>query len=113
VTTTNNLVQTLTDTAAFDATITGSLSTIVTGATNTAIRDIALAPTTADNCGAVAPTITDEPDSTTIFSGQTATLTVVATGTAPLSYQWYVWAPPATRPTPSAGRPAPRSPPRH
>lgn len=90
VTLTTNQVQTLTDTAAFDATINGSLSTIVTGATNTAIRDIALAPTTADNCGAVAPTITDEPDSITISSGQTATLNVVATGTGPLSYQWYV-----------------------
>lgn len=90
VTTTGNLVQTLTDPAAFDAPITGSLSTIVTGAANTAVRGIALAPTTADNCGAATPTITDEPGSTTISSGQTATLSVVATGTAPLSYQWYV-----------------------
>ncbi|MGH3752410.1 MAG: Ig-like domain-containing protein, partial [Pseudonocardiaceae bacterium] len=89
VTTTDNRVQTLTDPAAFDAPITGSLSTIVTGAVNTAVRGIALAPVTADNCGAVAPTITDEPDDTTISSGQTATLSVVATGTAPLSYQWY------------------------
>ncbi len=89
VTTTNNLVQTLTDAAAFDAPITGSLATIVTGATNTAIRGIALAPATASNCAAAAPTITDEPDDTTIATGGTATLTVVASGTAPLAYQWY------------------------
>ena len=33
--------------------------------------------------------ITTNPQSQTILSGQTASLTVVATGTAPLSYQWY------------------------
>ena len=36
-----------------------------------------------------APTITDQPDDETIPSGATATLTVTATGTAPLAYQWY------------------------
>src|SRR5206468_2639716 len=36
-----------------------------------------------------APTITSQPASTTINSGQTATLSVTATGAAPLSYQWY------------------------
>ena len=35
------------------------------------------------------PTITTQPASQTINSGQTATLSVGATGTAPLSYQWY------------------------
>ncbi len=35
------------------------------------------------------PSITTQPASTTITSGSTATLSVVATGTAPLSYQWY------------------------
>jgi trimeric autotransporter adhesin len=34
-------------------------------------------------------TITTEPASQTISSGQTATVTITATGTAPLSYQWY------------------------
>ena len=38
---------------------------------------------------ATAPSITNQPASTTIISGQTATLTVTASGTAPLSYQWY------------------------
>ena len=37
----------------------------------------------------VAPGITTQPASTTINSGETATLTVTATGTAPLTYQWY------------------------
>lgn len=38
---------------------------------------------------ATAPSITTQPVSTTISSGQTATLTVSASGTAPLTYQWY------------------------
>ncbi len=37
----------------------------------------------------VAPTITTQPLGQSIVSGETATFTVVATGTAPLSYQWY------------------------
>lgn len=37
---------------------------------------------------AVAPTIATQPASATVTVGQTATFTVVATGTAPLSYQW-------------------------
>jgi len=36
----------------------------------------------------VAPTITQQPSDKTVSTGQTATFTVVATGTAPLSYQW-------------------------
>jgi acid phosphatase len=36
----------------------------------------------------VAPTITTQPTSQTVTVGQTATFTVAATGTAPLSYQW-------------------------
>ena len=39
--------------------------------------------------GATAPTITTHPQSQTITVGQTTTLTVTASGTAPLSYQWY------------------------
>ncbi|HEY6387534.1 MAG TPA: choice-of-anchor D domain-containing protein, partial [Candidatus Acidoferrum sp.] len=37
---------------------------------------------------AVAPTITTQPVNQTVTAGQTATFTVVAGGTAPLSYQW-------------------------
>jgi hypothetical protein len=36
----------------------------------------------------VAPAITSNPASQTVIAGQTATFSVVATGTAPLSYQW-------------------------
>ena len=37
-----------------------------------------------------APTITRQPASVTVTAGQSATFSVAATGTAPLSYQWYV-----------------------
>ena len=40
------------------------------------------------NTAAVAPTITAQPVSQTVTAGQTASFTVVATGTAPLNYQW-------------------------
>jgi acid phosphatase len=40
------------------------------------------------SASAVAPTITTQPTSQTVTVGQTATFTVAATGTAPLSYQW-------------------------
>ncbi len=40
------------------------------------------------NPAPVAPSITTQPSSITIIAGQTATFSVIATGTAPLSYQW-------------------------
>src|SRR5271156_1368753 len=40
------------------------------------------------NAAAVAPSITTQPASETVTAGQTATFSVVATGTAPLNYQW-------------------------
>lgn len=39
--------------------------------------------------GEAAPTITTQPASKTVTAGQTATFSVAATGTAPLTYQWY------------------------
>lgn len=36
----------------------------------------------------IAPSVTTPPASCTVISGQTATFTVAATGTAPLTYQW-------------------------
>src|SRR5438045_1490718 len=36
----------------------------------------------------VVPSISTQPASQTVTAGQTATFTVVATGTAPLNYQW-------------------------
>ena len=38
--------------------------------------------------GAVAPSITTQPSSHTVNAGATATFTVAATGTAPITYQW-------------------------
>lgn len=38
----------------------------------------------------VAPSITSQPQSQTITSGQTASLSVAASGTQPLTYQWYI-----------------------
>ncbi|MGC1368103.1 MAG: immunoglobulin domain-containing protein, partial [Candidatus Acidiferrum sp.] len=40
------------------------------------------------NAAAVGPTITTQPANLTVIAGQTATFSVVASGTAPLSYQW-------------------------
>jgi hypothetical protein len=40
------------------------------------------------SAAAVAPTITTQPSNQTVTVGQTATFSVTATGTAPLSYQW-------------------------
>jgi len=40
------------------------------------------------NAAAVAPAITAQPANQTVTVGQTATFSVTATGTAPLSYQW-------------------------
>jgi subtilase family protein/Ig-like domain-containing protein len=52
--------------------------------------------------GTTPPTITTQPLSQTITSGQTATLSVTAGGTAPLTYQWYMGAS-GTITTPIAG----------
>src|SRR5207248_1756780 len=40
------------------------------------------------NAAAAAPTITTQPANQSVTVGQAATISVVATGTAPLSYQW-------------------------
>jgi len=40
------------------------------------------------NAADVAPSITTQPTNQTVTAGQTATFSVTATGTAPLSYQW-------------------------
>jgi len=55
---------------------------------NTAGTVTSSAATLTVNAAAVAPTITTQPVNQTVTAGQTATFTVVAAGTAPLSYQW-------------------------
>ena len=53
------------------------------------VGSMASAPATLTVTSAsVAPSITTQPASQTIVTGQTATFSVVATGTAPLTYQW-------------------------
>ena len=55
---------------------------------NTAGSVTSNAATLTVNSAATAPSITTQPASQTVTVGQTATFTVVATGTAPLSYAW-------------------------
>src|SRR5205807_10442014 len=55
---------------------------------NTAGTMSSNAATLTVNASATAPSITTQPANQTVTVGQTATFTVVATGTAPLSYQW-------------------------
>ncbi len=55
---------------------------------NTAGTVTSSAATLTVNAAAVAPTITTPPANQTVTAGQTASFTVVAAGTAPLSYQW-------------------------
>ncbi|OJV89505.1 MAG: hypothetical protein BGO39_36680 [Chloroflexi bacterium 54-19] len=84
----NNLVS-YTDTAAFNQDLaSGSFATIATAPANTVFRGLAFAPEGATG-GDSAPSITTNPASQTISSGQTATMTVAATSTLPLTYQWY------------------------
>jgi hypothetical protein len=67
---------------------TDSGSTFDVKVTNTAGSATSNAATLTVNAAAVAPTITAQPVSQTVTAGQTATFSVVAGGTAPLSYQW-------------------------
>jgi hypothetical protein len=56
--------------------------------TNSAGSVTSSAATLTVNAAPVAPSITTQPASTTVTAGQTATFTVAAGGTAPLTYQW-------------------------
>ncbi|MEW5922131.1 MAG: immunoglobulin domain-containing protein [Bacillota bacterium] len=62
---------------------------VVTNSKNgTTATATSAATTLTVNPAAVEPSITTQPASQTVTAGQTATFTVVATGDAPLSYQW-------------------------
>ena len=65
---------------------TGSKFTVVV--TNSAGSVTSAAATLTVNAAPVAPSITSPPASVTVTAGQTASFSVVASGTAPLSYQW-------------------------
>ena len=62
-----------------------AFSVVVTNSAGSATSNTA---TLTVNAAAVAPSITSQPGSQTVTAGQTATFSVTATGTAPLSYQW-------------------------
>ncbi len=51
---------------------------------------IASAPAEEPPPACVAVTITTQPANTSIAAGANATLTVIATGTSPITYQWYL-----------------------
>ena len=63
--------------AVFTVEVSNSTSTVTS---NSATLTVTAAP--------VVPTITTQPTAQTVTAGQPATFSVVATGTAPLSYQW-------------------------
>jgi HYDIN/CFA65/VesB family protein/centrosomal CEP192-like protein/Ig-like domain-containing protein len=63
-------------------------STFAVVVSNTAGTATSSAATLTVNAAAVAPAITTQPANQTVTAGQTATFTVVASGTTPLSYQW-------------------------
>ncbi len=75
------------DSSGFNGAFAGTPALLATAANNTAFRGVAPAPAVTT---VIKPTITTQPVSKTINSGQSATLSVVAGGTAPLSFQWYV-----------------------
>ena len=63
--------------AKFDVVVSNSAGTVTSATATLTVSALA-----------VAPSITSQPTNQTVTAGQTATFTVVATGTAPLSYQW-------------------------
>jgi len=58
--------------------------------------DSAVATVTVNSGSCTPPAITVQPSGSTINSGQSASLSVTATGSTPLSYQWYIGNPPDT-----------------
>lgn len=82
---TANQVLRVTDTTGYNSTIninTANNVTLYTAPTGKIIKGVAFAPATA-------PAITTQPLSQTVISGNTASLSVIASGSAVLSYQWY------------------------
>ena len=64
-----------------------SFHVVVSNASGSATSNAAILTVTASN---TAPAITTQPANETVAVGASATFVVVATGTAPLSYQWYL-----------------------
>jgi hypothetical protein len=72
-----------------NAQFTVTVTDMVSGVTSSAATLTVNTPSTA-------PSITTQPASQTVIAGQTATFTVSATGTAPLTYQWNLGGSPIT-----------------
>lgn len=89
-TSSSNALLAISDTAGYDQPMAAAATTIATAAANTAFRGVAFAPQSA--AVPSAPAITAQPADRTISAGATATLTVTASGSAPLAYQWYAGA---------------------
>jgi predicted extracellular nuclease len=83
-TSTNALVK-VDDAAGYNEPINATATTLRTAAANTVLRGVAFAP----GQSTTAPAITVQPQDTTVTTGGSATLTVAASGTGPLTYQWY------------------------
>ncbi|MBI4661893.1 MAG: immunoglobulin domain-containing protein [Verrucomicrobia bacterium] len=66
----------------------GAYSVVVTNAAGSVTSNAAVLTVNPTPVVAVAPSITSQPQSKTVKVGGTVTLSVGATGTAPLSYQW-------------------------
>src|SRR5215472_580057 len=62
-----------------------TFAVVVSNTAGTATSNVA---TLTVNAAPVAPTISTQPTNQTVTAGQTATFSVVASGTAPISYQW-------------------------
>ncbi len=63
----------------------GSYTCVVTNGAGSATSNAAILTV---NAATIAPAITTQPSSVTVTAGATATFTIVASGTGPLSYQW-------------------------
>ena len=61
----------------------------VTGGAGSADSDTATITVATPPASGTAPAITSQPDDQRLTSGESATMTVDASGTSPLSYQWY------------------------
>ncbi|HET9143266.1 MAG TPA: ExeM/NucH family extracellular endonuclease [Actinophytocola sp.] len=83
----NNTLVKVDDAAAFDAPISATATVLGNAPANTAFRGVAFAP--AGSGTPAGPTITAQPQDATVSPGGTATLSVTAAGTGPLTYQWY------------------------
>ena len=81
------IVSAGTTTATFTAS-TGAVVTSTPVTISASFAGVTLTATLTVNPAVVAPSITTQPASQTVIAGHTATFSVTATGTAPLTYQW-------------------------